>query len=103
MLHKGPRRTSLGHDVVKDLPLIINQKTVPEENIQYNVRKTEYQSCFGKGVNGCDITVRNSLVQLEEHLKTTSIRTNKVVKDMLLFVYYKSASVEDFQYNVWER
>ena len=73
MLHKGPRRTSLGHDVVKDLLLIINQKTVPEENIQYYVRKTEYQSCFGKGVNDCDITVRNSSVQLEEHLKTTPV------------------------------
>ena len=58
---------------------------------------------FRKGVNGCDVIFRLSLVQLEEHLKTTSIRTNKVVKDMLLFVYYKSASVEDFQYNIWER
>ncbi len=58
---------------------------------------------FRKGVNGCDVIFRLSLVQLEERLKTTSIPTDNEVKDMPLFVNYKSASIEDFQYNVWER
>ena len=85
------------------MPLIVNQKTVPVENIQYNEWKTKYQSFFGKGANGCDDIVRNSSVQAEEHLKTTSIPTNKIGKEMPLIINQKTIRVEDIQYNIWER